>query len=163
MYHPQGAQNTDAEYVELYNTTDSTVYLYDIEGNPWKFEDDDSPGIDYLFPPDANVPPGGYILLVKSLDAFNVAGYPAVPPGVQMFEWVDGKLSNGGQQITIGMPGDLEDGERRYIAIDTIEYDDTAPWPTSADGGGDSLHRKVNTDYGNDPVNWQALPPTPGW
>jgi hypothetical protein len=75
----------------------------------------------------------------------------------------DGKLSNGGEQIEIQIPGDQEFGKDRYwIPIEKIDYDDTAPWPTSADGEGDSLQR-INKDvYGRDYSNWSAAAPTPG-
>jgi hypothetical protein len=35
-------------------------------------------------------------------------------------------------------------------------------WPTSADGRGFSLTRKVADDYGNDVANWQGNVPSPG-
>jgi hypothetical protein len=43
-----------------------------------------------------------------------------------------------------------------------VNYLDAAPWPSSADGGGDSLQRKNPAEYGNDPVNWTAEAPTAG-
>jgi len=63
-------------------------------------------------------------------------------------------------------------GTRQYIRIDRVNYSDgfhpdDCPggvdlWPTSADGGGKSLTRKVLTDYGNDVINWDANDPSPG-
>ncbi len=35
-------------------------------------------------------------------------------------------------------------------------------WPSEADGDGESLARKVSSDYGNDPDNWIAASPSPG-
>jgi len=60
------------------------------------------------------------------------------------------------------MPDNLEDTVSQYIRIDRISYDDTTPWPTSPNGGGDSLHRIIDSDYGNDVVNWTAGAPSPG-
>jgi hypothetical protein len=71
------------------------------------------------------------------------------------------------------MPGDVDnEGVRQYIRIDRVNYSDGSHpencpggidlWPTEADGNGMSLVRKVPTDYGNDPENWQASSPTPG-
>ena len=67
------------------------------------------------------------------------------------------------------MPGILEpDGTVPYIRVEQGNYSDgehpvgVDPWPGSADGGGDSLHRLVDGDYGNDVANWYADPPTPG-
>jgi hypothetical protein len=52
---------------------------------------------------------------------------------------------------------------RQYIRIDRVNYDDVAPWPTTPDGAGDALARKITTDYGNDVDNWQADSPSPGY
>ena len=38
----------------------------------------------------------------------------------------------------------------------------TAPWPEAAAGGGASLQRRFASDFGNDPLNWKAEPPTAG-
>jgi len=46
--------------------------------------------------------------------------------------------------------------------VEQVNYLDAAPWPSSADGGGDSLQRKNLAEYGNDPVNWKAEAPTAG-
>jgi hypothetical protein len=39
---------------------------------------------------------------------------------------------------------------------DFIAYDDVAPWPTQASGGGRSLVRIDDRAFGNDVVNWKA-------
>jgi hypothetical protein len=84
-------------------------------------------------------------------------------PGVQIVEDYDGWLSNAGEKLQISMPGDLNnDYERQYIRIDCVHYHDKAPWPTGPDGYGQSLSRKVSTDYGNDVDNWKAASPSPG-
>ena len=156
MYHPKF--NGDAEYIELYNITDADLNLFDEQDNPWKFTD--SGGIDYSFPPDANIPAYGYLLLVKNKDAFESEGYPSVPSGVQILEWGGGRLDNGGEKVEIGMPGDIDgDGERQYICVDGVRYDDKAPWPITPDGYGKSLTRKDPSDYGNDVINWDANEP----
>ena len=49
-----------------------------------------------------------------------------------------------------------------YILLEQVNYLDAAPWPSSADGAGDSLQRKNPAEYGNDPVNWMAEAPTAG-
>ena len=84
----------------------------------------------------------------------------------------DGRLNNAGERLEISMPGDVDEGVRQYIRIDRVNYSDGSHpedcpggvdhWPTEADGGGESLARKVPADYGNDPDNWQAASPTPG-
>jgi len=176
MYHPTSSNqlNNYAEYVELYNITGSTVLLYDpaYPNNTWLFTDEDG-GIEYYFPTDANIPASGYLLLVKNKVAFNSEFTPA--GGVQIFEWVAGRLSNAGEKIQISKPSTPEpDGFVPYIRLDRVNYSDGNhpenfhelpgdPWPTSPDGSGDSLNRIVPTNYGNDVANWDANTPTPGY
>ncbi len=99
-------------------------------------------------------------------------GYP-LPPTVQVVGGYDGFLSNAGERLQIGMPGDTDAlGTLYYIRIDRVTYSDGSHpedcpgdvdhWPTEADGLGKSLSRKVATDYGNDVANWEAATPSPG-
>jgi hypothetical protein len=171
MYNPLTG-NQKEEYIELYNTTGTPQTLYRFEGKnqPWKFTD----GIDYTFSssPPVTIPPYGYLMLVKDTAAFT-ARYGIMPGDVQIFEDYSGWLSNAGERLQIGMPGDLdEEGTRYYIRIDRVTYSDGSHpedcpggvdlWPTEADGLGKSLSRKVPTDYGNDVANWKASDPSPG-
>jgi len=162
MYHP-ATGNEGEEYVELHNTTDAAVVLqaYD-EGTqtttPWQFTD----GIEFEFSLSATIPSNGYLILAKDPAAFGAAY--AAPVSVTVLGPYDGQLSNGGEKLEISMPGDVDDlGERQYIRIDRVNYDDEAPWPIEADGGGSSLSRVAPADYGNDVVNWEAAAPTPGY
>ncbi|MBW8017276.1 MAG: hypothetical protein FVQ82_13920 [Planctomycetes bacterium] len=165
MYHPEMfAGDWDAEYLELHNITGSSVLLYDtITSVPWAITD----GVTFEFPASTSIPAGGVILLVKDITAFEGEFGPA-PGGVQVFEWTSGSLSNGGEKVQLSKPGDLDGTERKYIRVDRINYSDGShpvgddPWPTSADGTGDSLQRKVGSDYGNDVENWKAASPAPG-
>lgn len=65
---------------------------------------------------------------------------------------IEGTLSNGGERLELVDPlGQV---------VDAVDYDDEAPWPTEADGGGMSLHR---VDHGGFDVDaWAAADPTPG-
>ncbi len=169
MYNPEsGGQN--AEYIELYNTTGSTVYLYEnVDGNdvPWKFTD----GIKYTFDTDANIPGYGRMLVVKTSPSYFKTLY-SVPGGVQVVGLYDGFLSNGGEKLELSKPGDKdEQGVQHYIRVDRVAYSDgshpdnpweTDPWPTSPDAGGKSLERISTSSYGNDVANWQADNPSPG-
>ncbi|MHC4799546.1 MAG: lamin tail domain-containing protein, partial [Planctomycetota bacterium] len=177
MYHPD--LDGDAEYVELVNISDLPVSLYYNDPitttvESWRFTDDpDEPGIELFFPTDIPVvlDPGEYILLVKKLSSFN-SRYPA-PPGVQIFEWVDGKLDNAGEKVQLSKPGDVDlQSRRQWIRVDRVVYSDGShsddfaggidPWPIEADGQGLSLSRIVLEAYSNDPANWQAAAPSPG-
>jgi hypothetical protein len=46
--------------------------------------------------------------------------------------------------------------------MDKVVYSDAPPWPTNADGSGQSLQRLNAMSYGNEPTNWIAAAPTAG-
>jgi hypothetical protein len=109
--------------------------------------------------------------LAKDLTAFT-ARYGDIS-GIQVLDGYSGRLSNTGERLQIGMPGDIDETFKRYyIRIDRVTYSDglhpeDCPggvdlWPREADGLGKSLSRKVSTDYGNDVANWEAATPSPG-
>ena len=173
MYHP--TSNGYAEYVELRNITASAVALYDPAdpNNTWLFTDEDG-GIEYYLPMGTSIPGNGYLLVVKNLVAFNSEFTPG--GGVQILEWVSGRLVNAGEKVELRKPGDPEPDTYfvPYIRVDRVNYSDgrhpenfhelpSDPWPTSPDGSGDSLNRIVAANYGNDVANWQAASPTPGY
>jgi hypothetical protein len=151
------------EFVELYNRSGSAVTLmsdaktetspgvFITESIPWRLE-----GTGYEFPANTTIPAGGFLIVAKDPTLSVYSGLLKVGP-------YTGGLDNGGEQIEIQIPGDQEYGQARYwIPIEKIDYDDTAPWPASADGGGHSLYRvNVNT-YGRDYSNWQAATPNLG-
>ena len=90
-----------------------------------------------------------------------------VPPSVPIFGPYRGKLDNGGEEIELQRPdppqvSGPDAGFVPYVLADRVEYDDMAPWPLTADGGGASLQRRRPYDYGNDPVNWKGDGPTAG-
>jgi hypothetical protein len=174
MYHPDwpangSYANDEYEYIELRNTSGSSVTLYDsVEDAPWKFTN----GIDYTFasPPSAvTIAAGARILVVKNPTAFQWR-YSSVPVGI-IYGPYTGWLANEGEQLELGKPGDIDEfGVRQYIRVERINYsdgshpgDDPADlWPTQADGLGKSLTRTSTTQYANDPNNWTAATPTPG-
>jgi hypothetical protein len=174
MYHPYTP--ADAEYVELLNISDRAATLYDVlQGAPWRFTDDpDNPGIELLLPsdPPVTLAPGEHLVLVKDLSAFTSRF--SMPEGVQVLAWGAGNLANGSEKIQLSKPGDEEaDGTRHWFRVDRVVYSDGAhgndfpagvdPWPAEADGQGMSLSRIDAQTYGNDPANWQAAAPSPGW
>jgi len=108
--------------------------------------------------------------LVKNLVAFKAE---FGNPSVTAFEYVEGRLSNAGEKLQISKPGDPEPDFIPYIRVDRVNYSDGShpenfhelpgdPWPTGPDGTGQSLHRKVLGNYGNDVDNWEANTPSPG-
>ena len=172
MYHPSG--NDDAEYVELTNISNEPVILFDpIEYLPWRFQDNaKGTGISLFFPlnPGLELQPNERIVMVKNKTAFY--GSYNVPGTVTVLEWPSGKLSNSGERIQLDLPGDVDiAGQRYWIRVDRVNYSDGSHpdnagvdlWPAGPDGRGWSLQRIELDEYGNDPANWQAGLPTPGW
>ncbi len=166
MYNPIDEHDELAEYIELYNHSVATVALYDPvnPSNTWKF----TKGVDYAFPSLVTILPGEYILVVRTdPDIFRYVH--SISPTIDIYGPYDGALDNGGEKLELSMPGAPEpDSYVPYIRLEQVNYSDGShpvgsdPWPTSADGDGDSLNRKVAGDYGNDIDNWQAAAPTPG-
>jgi hypothetical protein len=48
------------------------------------------------------------------------------------------------------------------VIEDEVLYDDHAPWPVAADGGGSSLQRMAPVFYGSQAASWSGSDPTPG-
>ena len=89
-----------------------------------------------------------------------------VPAPVKIYGPFAGNLSNGGESIRLQRPFFLSGGEVpvvRHATVDRVVYNDKAPWPADADGGGASIERTKASDYGNDSANWRSsVGGTPG-
>ncbi|MGC8887388.1 MAG: immunoglobulin domain-containing protein [Verrucomicrobiia bacterium] len=172
MYHPpdyaDGSDNTDEEFIELFNNSDVAVPLYDVNAptNTWRL----TGAVDFEFPQNVIIPPRGYLLIVsfnpildiQMLDLFKTK-YD-VPDNVQILGPWDGKLNNAEDTVELKKPGrpSVEPGNVDYILVERVRYKDNAPWALSPDGMGHSLQR-INPDaYANDVINWTGLPPTVG-
>ena len=135
MYNPSVP---DAEFVELHNT--STTTAFDLSG--WRLN-----GVDFTFPNGTIIDPRGYRVVAKDVAALLTAYGSNVPPaGV-----FGGELDDGGETLSLIRPGATADTD---TVIDTVTYDDDAPWPTSADGGGFSLQLIDANQDNNRVANW---------
>ena len=158
MYSAAGGSGV--EYLEVLNISDLSVSLFDSERNlPWRISD----GIEFTFP--VAVPltmsPGQRVIITRDMNDFTSEFSP--PEETLIFEWESGRLSNGGERVQLSRPGLLDDlGEPSWVRVDRVNYDNDSPWPTSADGTGLVLQRKVEFLYGNDFINWEAAVASPG-
>jgi len=135
-YNPCTDQGNDGDYefLELYNASGSTV---DITG--WELL-----GFEYTFPATTTIAAGEYIIVVINGGAANYTG------SYQVFELP----SSGPSMLNTGESIALLDGSSNYI--DYVNYSNSSPWPTGADGNCSSLE-VINTGSGNNyPANWQA-------
>ena len=167
-YNAKDIKDLLGEYIELYNPSGPTVYLYDVSNpsNTWKF----TKGIEFEFPAGVSMANGQRILISRA----NPAAFKAANglSGVTVYgPFADyTELENDGEKIELSAPGapDPKEGYIPYIRVEQVNYSDGAhplgndPWPAGADARGDSLHRDSVSSYSNDVDNWSAAPPTPG-
>lgn len=143
MYNPA---QPEASFVEVYNT--SATAAFDLAG--WRLD-----GVDFTFPAGTILAPGAYAVVASSVDGFAAAyGFSVLPVGQYL-----GRLQNNGERLRLVRPGASPELD---LLVDEVRYDNDAPWPTAADGGGPSLQlidpRQDNWRVGN----WMAASATPG-
>jgi len=146
------------EFVELFNTSSNTVNLFDplVPTNTWKIG-----GLGYTFPTNITLGAEQLLLLVPTNPVAFRIKY-GVPIGVQIFGPVSGTLQDSGERLTLDFPDTPNTNMTPYVTVEAVRYNDKAPWPAGADGGGLSLQRLSAFAYGDDPIVWTAAIPTPG-
>jgi hypothetical protein len=181
-YHPVdlpgGVDNPLDEFIELTNTSNATVPLYSTYTNvpgygtnalndTWRLRN----AVDFDFPPGVEMEPGESILVVSFdpvTDTAQLLTFRStfnVPPEIGIYGPWSGKLSNDGEELELKYPGSADPLLSFYVPYYTaeeIDYRDTSPWPTPADGSGPSLQRLRLNQFANDPTNWGAASPAPG-
>jgi hypothetical protein len=146
------------EFVELRNLAGHDVPLFDPDHptNTWRLN-----GLGFTFPTNVVLRSNALLLIVATNAADFRAKY-AVPDSVLILGPSGGTLQDNGERLELKRPDVPDTNGVAYITVDEVRYDDKAPWPPGADGGGPSLQRKAPFVYGNDPANWEAAIPTPG-
>lgn len=156
QYHPMPGGR---EFIELHNISQESVQI-----SGWEFDR----GIRYRFPTGAEIPAGGYVVLLQIGEPNDSAVEAlrqeySIPEDVAAFTYspADASLSNGGEALVLKRPAP---NGSQMIEVDRIVYSDEAPWNARADGFGPSLSRIVADAYGNDPANWKSstIGGTPG-
>jgi hypothetical protein len=168
MYHPPDITNisgtatnvlddTGDEFIELGNISANAV---DLSG--WRLRGD----TEFIFTNGTTLTAGGYLLLVSfdpsvatNLSSFithyGITGSPAICGPYSA------KLPNSTAVLELTYPMSIG-GWTNDIVEDRVEYRDSSPWPTKADGKGKSLQRASSSVIGNTAANWNANTPTPG-
>jgi hypothetical protein len=137
MYHP--AKEAAEEFLELENISQVEIDLTGVYL---------SEGVSFTFPFGATLAPGERVLVVRDRAAFELRYGTALSLAGEFEN--DTALSNSGEQLTLK----ARDGS----VIQSFRYNDQAPWPASADGGGASLVLRkpsTNPDSGLS-QNWRA-------
>jgi len=155
LYHPLGPSAgefaagfedaNDFEFIELVNTGSRHV---DLQGvyfyGPINFDFTGAAT-------GRTLAPGERVVVVANLDAFLFRYGPGKPVAGQY----DGQLNNAGEDLVLYTPGES--------ILRGVNYADTAPWPSAADGEGYSLVRRHPDDpEGDDDGNGWAVSGTPG-
>lgn len=147
MFNPatSGPEDPDSyEFVELTNISPSSAV--DLSGVAF------TAGITYTFPPGSQLDAGEQLIVPRDLAAFQ-SRYGTNFNFSTEYQSADGsnRLANGGEEITLlDSLGNL---------ISTFTYDDSSPWPASADGDGYSLELVNPFSIGRDPtlpINWRS-------
>ena len=131
----------DFEFVEIMNISADTLDLSDLTF---------SRGIDFTFPGSTQLlPPGERVLIVNNRAAFELRYAGRLPLTIAGEFGSSSSLANNGEPVT------LRSGEVNLI---DFGYDDDAPWPVAADGGGYSLVlvRPLSDPDLSDPINWRT-------
>ena len=167
-----GLDQSQLEYIELYNISNVTVPLYNpLEPlNTWRL----SGGVSMRFPSNINLPDNGYLLLVgfdpvksPSIES-RFRDYYNVPEEVKIIGPLKGRLSNDGETISLLRPDNSQGIDQQdagyvpYVPVESITYDNADPWPSDADGIGFSIQRVSTSKFGDEPKNWYSDSPTAG-
>lgn len=175
LYRPpsnDNSANNEDEYVELTNTTNHRVPLFnpDFPQLSWRIRG----GIDFDFPTELFLEPGSSMVLVKfdpianpsKLESFRTIFN--IPNSVKILGPFGGQLNNAGDKVSLRAPDDPQPDHSSdanavpYFRVDEVIYESEQPWPGIAPEDGYSIHRRSASIIGTEPNNWMAKAPTPG-
>jgi hypothetical protein len=129
------------EYIEIHNAGIAPVDLTGatfIEGVTFTFEEQPTKIGGYT------IMPGEYWVI--TLNADTLLNFYDIDPAVVAGEFTGGLSNSGEDIILVNTVGDT---------LAFVDYDDSFPWPTEADGFGFSLEYNMEGDL-NDPYSWNA-------
>lgn len=134
MYNPPEAGVDSLEFIEIRNPHPDNQR--NIGGYSF------SSGIEYTFPANVIIAPHAYLIIAFDSVAFENTF------GISAFQWTSGALNNNGEPLMLenNMNG----------VVDSVVFDNVAPWPTEADGNGASLVLCNDTLDNSTFDNWSA-------
>ena len=119
-YHSAGDAEA-GDWVEIINPTPHAV---DVSG--WRFGDAVDEHV-FEIPPHTVIPASGYLVLASDIVSFHEI-FPAVTAAIGNLGF---DLSDAGERVQLSTAAGA--------LVDSLTYDDTAPWPLEADGTGSTL------------------------
>lgn len=154
-YNPAG---DDAEFVELLNLSPNAVPLFDPfhPTNTWEIR-----GLDFHFPTNL-IMAAGERLVISGIDPALFRSRQSIAPQVRILGPFNGSLQNNGERLELMSPRETATNGTTFVAVDSVRFNDHAPWPPAADGNGPSLQRVTPYLPGDDASGWVAAAPTPG-
>lgn len=153
------------EYIELFNRSSETMYLYDVNNpsNTWKFTN----GIEYIFPEGVSIPSGGHILVTRT-DPEIFRYLNSIPATQLIYGPYTNSLDNDKDTVELMVPGTPDTDFTPYISSERISYSDGNDsngldlWANEPDTlEAFSLQRESAESYANTPFNWVGLSFTP--
>ncbi len=152
----------DLEYIEIALSSDTPV---DLTG--WRIRG----GVDFDFA--AGTMLDGPLLVISfdpqaAANANKLAAFRqhyGLSIGIPIVGGYAGSLNDNGEQLRLeqpDIPPSAEPTLTPYVTVDEVIYDNFAPWPTTANGSGNSLQRVAPVYYGNSSFTWQAAGASPG-
>jgi len=127
-----------AEFVELFNA--STTTAFDLNG--WHLN-----GTGLTFSNATLLPPGGFLVVAADRTAFATAYGAAVPVAAEF----PGHLQLDGETLSLIKPGATPAED---VIVDRVRYENAAPWPAAAAGGGLSLQLTDPSQDNSRVSNW---------
>ena len=163
-YNPPDDTHAELEFIELYNATNISIDL-----DTWRVDG----AVKYDLFPTLQILPDGTVLVVSFDPKADVAAahffrmaYGIGMDTVLFGPWSEGDpLNNDG--ATINLERDMlvkESGalDFGHVLIDQVDYHGESPWPSSANGQGNSLQRTSPILFGSRSTSWSASSPSPG-
>ena len=154
----------DLEYLEIHNPTSAAVVL-----TGWQV----TGGIHFDFPTGQSLPAGGSLVLTS----FNPLGegngsrtrafrnHYGINDQVLLLGGYQGQLSDSEDLVQLqraATPVPADPSLAMLLLEDEVLYEDRAPWPLEANGGGASLTRQSSGLPGWEASSWRGASPSPG-